>query len=252
MIEELIRVDGAELWSVTTGEGPVPVVMCHGGPGLSDNLAPLAAMVEDLCLVHRYDQRGGGRSSGDGPFTVSQFIEDLERLREHWGHETWIVVGHSWGGWLALLYATRYAARTTGLIAIGMPPPMSSGWREGYERELEARIPEEERGFYLDVARRRGDGEVIPSDVERRWRLLKWRTDFEDPAVAPEFSEEFPFPVSGEVNRDLNAEMTAWDATGTLIAELGPPSGPSLFLHGLATPDRLPTGWFRLFLAEDS
>ena len=37
--------------------------LVHGGPGLSNNLAPVAEMVEDLARVHLYDQRGGGRSA---------------------------------------------------------------------------------------------------------------------------------------------------------------------------------------------
>lgn len=42
------------------------MVLCHGGPGLWDYLGPVSSMVEDLCTVHRYDQRGGGRSTTDG------------------------------------------------------------------------------------------------------------------------------------------------------------------------------------------
>ena len=57
--------DGAQLRTWTAG--PVipqrlPVVMVHGGPGVPDYLAPVAGIVEDLCLVHRYDQRGTGGS----------------------------------------------------------------------------------------------------------------------------------------------------------------------------------------------
>ncbi len=67
-----------------------------GGPGLSDNLGAVAAMLEDRVRVHRYDQRGSGRSRSDAPFEVNQFVADLEALREHWGHERWLVGGHSW------------------------------------------------------------------------------------------------------------------------------------------------------------
>lgn len=52
-----------ELWWTAAGDGP-PVVLCHGGPGLWDDLAPLAA-----------------------------YVDDLDRLREHVGHERWFVVG---------------------------------------------------------------------------------------------------------------------------------------------------------------
>jgi len=193
-------------------------------------------MIEDLSVVHRYDQRGGGRSTGDGPYEVGQFVEDLELLRAHWGHETWIVVGHSWGGWLALLYAAKYPKRVSALMAIGMPPPFSSGWRSRYQLERESRVPEEERTFFVDVASRRSNGEEISVEEERHWRLLNWRSDFADPEEAPTFDEEFPFPINTDVNRELGDEMTARDAAGTLLDGVDSLDLPALFLHGQRDP----------------
>jgi len=72
-------------------------------------MAPVAEMVEDLALVHRYDQRGSGRSRSDGPFDVASFVADLEALRRHWRHDRWLVGGHSWGANLALFYALAHA-----------------------------------------------------------------------------------------------------------------------------------------------
>jgi proline iminopeptidase len=60
-----VNVDGARLWTARAGAGP-PVVLCHGGPGLCDNLAPVSDLVEDIATVYRFDQRGCGRSGG-GP-----------------------------------------------------------------------------------------------------------------------------------------------------------------------------------------
>ncbi|GAB3839595.1 alpha/beta fold hydrolase [Dactylosporangium cerinum] len=61
--------DGAQLRTWTTGSATpqtVPLVMVHGGPGVPDYLAPVAGIIDDLCLVHRYDQRGTGGSSWEG------------------------------------------------------------------------------------------------------------------------------------------------------------------------------------------
>jgi pimeloyl-ACP methyl ester carboxylesterase len=73
-VVEQIQVPGATLWAVSSGAG-VPAVLCHGGPGLSDNLGPVATMVEDFALVHRYDQRGSGRSCSSGPFDRQPLYE---------------------------------------------------------------------------------------------------------------------------------------------------------------------------------
>ncbi len=81
--EHLVQLpDGTQLWVATSGEGQ-PVVCCHGGPGLWDYLGDLADLLDDSHLVVRFDQRGCGRStSPDGPFTVAQAVNDLERLRQ--------------------------------------------------------------------------------------------------------------------------------------------------------------------------
>jgi pimeloyl-ACP methyl ester carboxylesterase len=46
--------------------------MVHGAPGVPDYLGPVAGIVEDLCLVHRYDQRGTGRSPRVGEHTIAR------------------------------------------------------------------------------------------------------------------------------------------------------------------------------------
>ena len=67
--------DGCRLWTAETGHG-TPLIMCHGGPGLWDYLAPLAALLDDTFTVVRFDQRGCGRSTGhDGPFTIKQAVD---------------------------------------------------------------------------------------------------------------------------------------------------------------------------------
>jgi proline iminopeptidase len=76
--------DGVRLWYAITGDGP-PVVLCHGGPGLWDNLQPVAALLDDRMTVLRYDQRGGGRSDPTGPYTIERSVADLDELRAFFG-----------------------------------------------------------------------------------------------------------------------------------------------------------------------
>ena len=57
---EIVNVPGSSLWTTHQGHGPA-LICCHGGPGLWDYLEPVAAMLDDLATVHRYDQRSCGR-----------------------------------------------------------------------------------------------------------------------------------------------------------------------------------------------
>ncbi|MFG1815845.1 alpha/beta fold hydrolase [Kribbella sp. NPDC049174] len=116
--------DGCRLWTAVTGDGP-PVVLVHGGPGWWD-------VFEDLALpgfrLHRWDQRGCGRSDRRGPYTLDRFVADLETVRQSTGHEKVVLMGHSWGAALALQYAGAHLDHLSRLVLVSStgldgPPP---------------------------------------------------------------------------------------------------------------------------------
>lgn len=117
MTERLIDVAGARLWIAERGSG-APVMLSNGGPGCCDYLEPVAAMIDHRTLVYRWEQRGCGRSSSDGPFDIETTLDDLDALRKTLGHDRWIVGGHSWGATLALIYALAFPRRTRAAILI--------------------------------------------------------------------------------------------------------------------------------------
>ena len=75
--------DGVRLWTATTGTPTAapPVVILHGGPGLWDDYAVLADVLDDLTVVHRFDQRGCGRSGPSDEQTL------LRRTHHPEGHQ---------------------------------------------------------------------------------------------------------------------------------------------------------------------
>ena len=172
---EQVQVPGAKLWTVSRGAG-VPAVLCHGGPGLADNLGPVAEMVEDLALVHRYDQRGSGRSRSSGPFDVGSFVGDLEALRRHWGHDRWLVGGHSWGANLGLFYALQHPDRTLGVIYLA-GTGLHWGWQADAQRRRLARLTDDERAELAQLQDRLSEGDTLATE---RFLRLMWATDFAD------------------------------------------------------------------------
>ncbi|WP_346731463.1 alpha/beta fold hydrolase [Actinacidiphila reveromycinica] len=65
--ETVVADDGTRLWATRAG-AEAPVLLCHGGPGLWDFLGGLAGLLADRFAVHRWDQRGCGRSQRRGPY----------------------------------------------------------------------------------------------------------------------------------------------------------------------------------------
>ncbi len=117
-------VNEIDLFYLEAGEG-LPCLVMHGGLGLDHTyLGPwLDPLGEEMRLIY-YDHRGNGRS-GRPPvetLTFDHFCADADALREHLGFEKVAVLGHSYGGWIALEYALRYPERLSHLILYGTAP----------------------------------------------------------------------------------------------------------------------------------
>lgn len=226
------REDGTRLWTATTGAGP-PLVLCHGGPGSWDNLEPVARMLDDALTVHRWDQRGAGRSSPIGPFTVSTYVDDLEAIREHFGHERWTVGGHSWGASLALYYTLRHPSRVSRLIYIGGTGLNWNDWRVPYHEEELRRLPVEERERYLALKSR-----VRSPEEEREFAIVNRMTNYYDRATARVLAERHHddrFAANLAANRLIGEEIKRWDEEA-MVARCRLLHVPTLVVHGEGDP----------------
>ena len=115
-----------DLYHETSGEGR-PIILLHGGPGLDHTyLFPQMGVLSKKYQLITYDQRGSGKSLNtelnDKAINTSVFVEDLESLRKKLGLEKFILMGHSWGGRLAMDYAIRHPEHVESLILIGSAP----------------------------------------------------------------------------------------------------------------------------------
>src|ERR1700685_281889 len=70
-----VPVAGGLIRGSRTGSGP-PVVMLHGGPGLSDYMGSLDGELTTGYTVYRYQQRGLAPSTRSGPFSVETHAND--------------------------------------------------------------------------------------------------------------------------------------------------------------------------------
>jgi proline iminopeptidase len=112
-----IPIRDVSLFVQVYGQGD-PLLFMHGGPGLDHtDLLPLQPLADQFTLIF-YDHRCNGRSEG-GPvesMTWENLTADAEALRQKLGFKRWAVLGHSFGGNLALEYALRYPSSLSRLI----------------------------------------------------------------------------------------------------------------------------------------
>jgi proline iminopeptidase len=134
--------EGVRLFYAVDGHGRDTIVVLHGGPGLNlEGLRPDLTPLGRNHAVLYFDQRGSGRS--DMPdtlrLTADLMIEDLEALRRAFHLDHLTLLGHSWGGGLAVLYASRYPERVQRLVLVGPVPPRADPYLGQYAAEQEAR-----------------------------------------------------------------------------------------------------------------
>jgi len=101
----------------------IPALFIHGGPGAGIGYNyhwPFTGL--DYRLI-AFDQRGCGRSQPYGCLesnNISVLIDDIERIREHFGIEKWLLFGGSWGTTLALAYAIKHPKRVSAMVLRGI------------------------------------------------------------------------------------------------------------------------------------
>ncbi|PYO77283.1 MAG: alpha/beta fold hydrolase, partial [Gemmatimonadetes bacterium] len=139
--ESTVDLNGVRLYTRRVGDGP-PVVVLHGGPGAHhDYLLPQYDRLAERRALLYYDQRGGGRSPVSRDVVVGwrEHVADLEALRDHWRLDRLTLLGYSWGGLLAVLYALEHPDRIARLALVSAAP-VTAAWREEFERRFAARM----------------------------------------------------------------------------------------------------------------
>ena len=229
------------LYWVRYGKPGAPrLLVLHGGPGAHhDYLLPQMLALADLAGGQElllYDQRGGGRSRVDAqhPVTWETHVHDVGAVAREFGLERPLIVGYSWGGLLAMLYAAT--ARDTGapppaaLVLID-PAPLTRHYREQFEHEFQRRQSS------ADVQRLRAElaashlRETDPAAYRQRNFELSVAGYFAHPESAHDLT---PFRVNARVQHGV------WDSLGQFdlvndgrLRDLGV---PTLIVHGRQDP----------------
>jgi pimeloyl-ACP methyl ester carboxylesterase len=223
-------VAGGQLVGWHQGRG-VPVLLLHGGPGLSFTyMDPLAAEFTSTYLVASYQQRGLPPSMTDGPFTVETAVADAVAVLDALGWERAYVVGHSWGGHLLLHLALAAPHRLLGALAVDPLGGVGDGGLHAFQREMAARMAPAAKARMIELDERARQGAGTAEDFAENLRLL-WPAYFADPAQAP------PMP---DIETSVAAYAGGFDsltvALPALTAALPTMTVPFGFVAGGASP----------------
>ena len=184
-----------------------------------------------------YDQRGSGKSYkssiDEELLTLEQFVDDLDNLRKHLGKEKVILLGHSWGSFLAIAYALAHPQHTTNLILMG-PQPMCHRGMQEFEGAFNKRLAALKNKF--PTALFNTSEHMDPEQLAKFYRVLSAAFCF-DPNKAKELTLNYELEADNSGKRaaqHINQQLFEgeWDYHSNL-REL---TVPTLIIHGSHDP----------------
>ncbi len=127
--------DGVELYINVKGEG-TPLLYIHGGPGSGSYWVEkfFGADLEKHYKVIYLDQRGVGRSSSakNADYSLKRLTLDFEEVRKELGIDSWVTLGHSFGGILQMGYYENYPDAIKGMIMVNCTLDINESFCESW------------------------------------------------------------------------------------------------------------------------
>jgi len=232
----LLSLATGRLFYEVVGEGE-PIVVVHGGPGMDHQyLRPGMDVLASSRTLICYDQRGTGRSDTDldvASVNMDAFVEDIDELRQVLGYERITVLGHSFGGLIALGYALAHPESTRALILMDTDEPGSRWTAERRRRLAEARTPADSADL-AELVASPGFEARDPRTMSEMYRVA-FRSTMRDRTRVDELNLTMSRQTARngpEIQRLLGgsmAEVDWWDRLPGLEV-------PTLVLHGRFDP----------------
>ncbi len=164
-----IKVNGANLWVVTVGEGD-PIIFIPGGPGGAHlgyrAFDPLAESHHQLIYFDAFGRGKSDTAKNLSEYTLARDIEDIEGLRKALNLEHITVLGHSYGGLVAQGYALKYPEHLSHLILADTFHSFVM-WQENDDnsnREIKTNYPE----IWEQLMKRREQGAISSDKIHQQ------------------------------------------------------------------------------------
>ncbi len=190
-----VVLNGVRFWYRVAGharKNVAPLVFLHGGPGYNSysfSVLEGPRLERSLQMVY-FDQRGAGRSERPwtGHYQLDTLVEDVEALRRALGVPQIALMGHSFGGMLALEYAARYPTKVSRVVLVSAFSDAVSSCRVHRERVASLHLAEYAR-LMRDTAWLRAPGRS-DCDYEQRAVPAAEQQQFNDSGMFPDPSKQ--------------------------------------------------------------
>lgn len=207
------------------------MLLFHGGPAISDYLELLTGELDGWRSVS-YQQRGLPPSALNGPFTVERHVADAVAVLDALGIGRAVVLGHSWGGHLALHFALAHPERMAGLVLVDPLGAVGDGGMGEMGQQLGQRLAPESMPLYGEISERLAGPNPTDADMLASLTML-WPGYFADPRSAPPIPSFIRASVAGYLETFASV---AGHLAGGFSERLGEITAPVSYVVGASSP----------------
>lgn len=234
--EGYLNVNGSQVYYKTVGEGE-PMIIVHGGPVLDHSylLPHLESLAKNFQLIF-YDQRAAGKSSIDvdtSKMTINAFIDDIELIRKRLGFKKINLLGHSWGGLLAMGYGVKYSQNLDHLVLLNsMAPSVKDGQLESAEiANMQTEQDQFERQRILDGLKDENQDRL---ELINKLMLASFKSQMFDRSNLDKLVLKLPndYELRSQVYQQLGPDMMSYNFEPDLFRI----KCPTLILYGEMEP----------------
>lgn len=222
--------------SKSYGHGNKTLILINGGPSLSNYMSTLGVQLSDKYKIVEYFQKGTPENptTNKDALTLKSHLSDLGNVVESNRGSQVVLIGHSWGASLALLFMSENPGTVTKAILIGSAP-LSDEAAKKFGENIQLRLNDESK---LKLQAIKSDFDQAKSDEERNL-LMQKRLTIIGPAyhLEPETEENFS-DLKWNYTSFVTSIDSLWDFIdkGNVPKALNKISDPVVAFHGVFDP----------------
>lgn len=202
------------------GKSPAKTVLIHGGPADPGNISILGQ--------HLTISSGSSLQVYQDKTNIKSLIDSIHEQIDQSGEEKVILVGHSFGAWIAGIYAATYSEKIKKAVLVSCGP-LKTKYEDSIHKTRLKRLSETDGKEYLACLDLIFNYDIPRAKLAlRRITYFTGITDYYKPIRKHDFSP----PLDINVFRSQLSEMNEWRKSGKLLDAFSKIKCPLSFIHG--------------------
>ena len=215
---------GHKIWTRTSKQGTVPIMLLHGGAGLTHEIFDeweqfLAPQGFQVIVYDQLDCYNSDKPNDPALWTIERYAEEVEEVRQGLGLDKIYLLGYSWGAVLAMEYACNYQQHLNGLVFSDFTASAKS-----YEKRIQylrTTLPVEAQKIFNDLEASNEVGNQLWQDTMATYLFPRYffkLKEWPEPLIRTMNHLNWPLCLhfNGKNDFIIDGAMKDWDRWGDL------------------------------------